>query len=160
MLTLEFASEMRVTRLALAVTPFTAAGWQPHPRSLPLVRLAAHLADIPRWTPAILGSEHYDVAGSRPPAVSADSAEALLATFDANVEAALDALHAAGPQALDVPWELRRGVGVLASFTREQSVRLFVLHHAIHHRAQLTLYLHLLGVAVPSACEPCLHTPA
>jgi uncharacterized damage-inducible protein DinB len=151
---------MSATRLALAATPWASAAWQPHPRSLPLARLAAHLADIPRWTPAILGRDHYDVAGARPPAVSAVNAGALLASFDANVGAALDALDTADPQGLEAPWELRRGGVVIATFTREQSVRLFVLHHAIHHRGQLALYLRLLGVAVAAECEPFPRTPA
>jgi uncharacterized damage-inducible protein DinB len=151
----EFDAEMHSTRLVLAATPRASADWRPHPRSMPLAGLAAHLADLPRWIPRILGSDHYDVAGSRPPSVSVGGTGVLLATFDANVAIARGALDAAGSEVLEARWELRRGAVVTSTFTRAQSVRIFVVHHAVHHRGQLAMYLRLLDVAVPR-----IHGPA
>ncbi|MFI5372902.1 MAG: DinB family protein, partial [Candidatus Eisenbacteria bacterium] len=37
---------------------------------------------------------------------------------------------------------------------REQILRRWVLHHAIHHRAQLGVYLRLLDVPVPAIYGP------
>jgi len=38
-------------------------------------------------------------------------------------------------------------------------MRLVILHHSIHHRAQLTVYLRLLDVPVPGTYGPSADTP-
>ena len=51
-------------------------------------------------------------------------------------------------------WTLKRGGQQLFSVPRVAGFRSFVLHHIIHHRGQLSVYLRLTGVAVPAIYGP------
>ena len=52
------------------------------------------------------------------------------------------------------PWTLKRGGQQVFSVPRVSAFRSFVLHHIIHHRGQLSVYLRLLGVPVPAIYGP------
>ena len=51
-------------------------------------------------------------------------------------------------------WSLKRGDQTLMSMPKIAVVRSFVLNHLIHHRGQLSVYLRLNNVAVPSIYGP------
>jgi hypothetical protein len=47
-------------------------------------------------------------------------------------------------------WTLRQGPQVLASKPRLHCYRVWCMNHLVHHRGQLTMFLRLLGVPVPT----------
>ena len=51
-------------------------------------------------------------------------------------------------------WTLLRGRESLLSLPKGAAFRRFLLHHVIHHRGQLTLYLRLLDVKLPPIYGP------
>jgi uncharacterized damage-inducible protein DinB len=55
---------------------------------------------------------------------------------------------------LQTPWALRRGGHLILSMPKIAALRRFVLHHTIHHRGQLTMYLRLQGVPLPPLYGP------
>jgi len=55
---------------------------------------------------------------------------------------------------LDVVWTLRREGHLVFSVPRISALRIFLLHHLIHHRGQLTVYLRLRNVPLPSIYGP------
>jgi uncharacterized damage-inducible protein DinB len=69
------------------------------------------------------------------------------------VEAARDALTEATEEQLDEPWSLKHGDRVLFTMPRRAAIRQTITHLS-HHRGQLTVYLRLLDVPVPSVYGP------
>ncbi|HEX5070758.1 MAG TPA: DinB family protein [Vicinamibacterales bacterium] len=150
----EFDQEMAATRLVLERVPDAAFGWKPRADGYDLGGLAGHLAEIPRWGRAILERDTYDLAAppeteSAPPA-ALTSAAAVLDRFDARVREIRSALTEALDGQLMSPWTLKRGSQVILSMPRIAALRAFVVHHSIHHRGQLTVYLRMQDVALPA----------
>ncbi len=146
----DFDHEMAVTRRVLDRVPDDRLRWRPHERSFDLGALAWHLALIPRWGRTILAHDRYDMAESpaRPAGAPASRAE-VLATFDAHVvEVRRDLLGRTDAELL-APWSLLRGGHLVMSLPKCAAFRSFLLHHTIHHRGQLTVYLRMQDVALP-----------
>ena len=87
------------------------------------------------------------------PGYSFETTETLLAMFDTNVQEAREALTAADDAQFQVPWSLKHGDHVLFTAPRGTVVRTHI-SHLIHHRGQLTVYLRLLDVPLPSIYGP------
>ena len=51
-------------------------------------------------------------------------------------------------------WTMRMGPRVLVSESRAMLMRLMVINHLVHHRAQLGVYLRLLNVPIPGMYGP------
>jgi uncharacterized damage-inducible protein DinB len=51
-------------------------------------------------------------------------------------------------------WTLRMGEQVMLSLPRAAALRVLGINHMVHHRAQLTVYLRLLDLPVPSIYGP------
>jgi uncharacterized damage-inducible protein DinB len=151
----EFDHETSVTRRLLERVPHEEAAWRPHPRSMSLGELAAHLADVPRWARSILRDSGYDMAAnpSGPPPPF-ETAGALLGAFDRHVAAARQVLALASAAELMRPWTLRSGAHELFTQPTAGVLRRFLFSHLVHHRGQLSVYLRLRGVPVPAIYGP------
>lgn len=155
----EFDHEMTVTRKVLERVPDDRFDWKPHARSFSMGALASHVATLPTWGVETLTRSEIDVTGSEPPTALPSKSE-LLATFDRNVAAARAALVGKTDAELSALWSLRRGGKTIFSMPKTAVLRSFVLSHLIHHRAQLTVYLRLLDIPVPSIYGPSADEPA
>ena len=159
----EFEHEMETTRLLLGLVPASRADWRPHPKSRTLGELACHVADLPRFVPLILGSDSFDPAPPEGPAYAPyrfESPELLVARLDENVSRARDAIKSAGSDAeFMVPWSLKRAGKTIFTVPRKAALRTFLLNHLIHHRGQLTVYLRLQDVPLPSVYGPTADNP-
>jgi uncharacterized damage-inducible protein DinB len=149
----EFDHEMAMTRRVLERTPEHAFSWEPHEKSFSLGGLATHLANLPHWGAQILERDFYDLATSTRREDRTTSADVLTA-FDAHVAEVRRLLVERPDSALLSPWSLKRGTQTLMSMPRLIALRRFLIHHAIHHRGQLTVYLRLQGVALPPLYGP------
>jgi uncharacterized damage-inducible protein DinB len=149
----DFAPEMKSTRRVLERYPDGKGAWKPHEKSRTLGQLATHVADVVNRGTSVLETDAMEV-GARPPAAPLDSAAELLSAFDANVERLNRALTAADSELLAKPYALRAGGRVLMELPRRAMLRFLIMSHLIHHRAQLGVYLRLLGVAVPGVYGP------
>jgi uncharacterized damage-inducible protein DinB len=87
------------------------------------------------------------------PAYSLEKTSTLLDVFDRNVREARAALAAARDADFDVSWSLKRGAQVFMSLPRHVVVRQ-TISHLVHHRGQLTVYLRLCDVPIPSIYGP------
>jgi uncharacterized damage-inducible protein DinB len=148
----EFDREMGVTRRLLERLPDGQFAWQPHPKSMTLGRLAEHLAELPQWVGVAVTQSSFDMGTSRrpegyqPPATR----DAVLAMFDANVSAARAALAGRSDAELMAPWTLLRGGQTIFSMPKAGVLRAFVMNHIVHHRGQLSVYLRIHDVPLPS----------
>jgi uncharacterized damage-inducible protein DinB len=147
----EFDQEMASTRRLLERVPSEKGTWKPHEKSFALGHLAQLVAWIPGWITRSLREPHLDLAkGAR---YSFENTETLLGMFDTNVREARDALAAVTGAALDEPWSLKSGEHVIFTAPRGEVVSQH-LNHLIHHRGQLTVYLRLVDVPLPSVYGP------
>src|ERR1041385_8088722 len=91
----EFDQEMGTTRKTLERIPEGKFDWKPHEKSMPLGRLAGHLAELPGWAVAGLRRDSLDLAPvGEPPmqAFSGTSRDEVLAVFDRNKDEARAAI--------------------------------------------------------------------
>ena len=152
----EFDHEMGTTRRLLERVPEADFAWKPHEKSFSLGHLAGHIANIPTWVVITMDEASYDVAAGgddarpKPPA----SVAALLETFDANVKKARAKIDEQPDPAFFGPWTLKNGAADVFTMPKIAVLRSFVMNHLIHHRGQLTVYLRLRNVPLPSIYGP------
>lgn len=149
-----FDSELRGTRATLERIPEAGADFKPHGKSMPMGRLAVHVARLPRFLTTILTTPGLDLAATSWPPLVFESREKLLAEFEALAAEARQTLATTGEDQLDQPWTLSWGEKVLARQPRALMFSTIFLHHLVHHRAQLGVYLRLNDLPVPSVYGP------
>jgi uncharacterized damage-inducible protein DinB len=158
----EFDQEMAVTRNLLAAVPEAHADWRPHPRSTALGDLAAHIATLAGFGVPTASQTELDMnppggPGFVPPKFT--TTEALLATFDANAAATRAAIAGMSDEEMMVPWALKAAGHTIFSMPRAGVLRGMLMNHIIHHRGQLSVYLRLNDVPLPSIYGPTADTP-
>ena len=79
--------------------------------------------------------------------------------FDENVKNATTAIAATSDEDMMVKWTLKNGGEHVLTMPRAAVLRSFVLNHIIHHRGQLTVYLRMCDVALPSTYGPTADNP-
>jgi len=153
----EFDMEMANTRKTLERVPDDKLGWKPHEKSMTMGRLAGHLAELPGWATNTLQADTLDIAPPSGPtyqAMTSKSRQETLDQFDKLVKAARAAIAGASDDQLMKPWSLLKGGQTLMTMPKIAVLRGFVMNHAIHHRAQLGLYLRLNNIPVPAIYGP------
>lgn len=147
----ELESEVRSTRECLQVVPMDKPDWKPHERSMPLGYMAVLVADIPRWIEYAIEKGEVDFATY--PQAQAASGDELVAHFEKSVEAAKRALEGASDDRLKETFYLKNDGQELLRAAIDETV-MSSINHMVHHRGQLTVYLRLLDIAVPSIYGP------
>ena len=149
----EFDSEAPVTRRVLARVPLDRRDWKPHPKSMSLGQLAAWMANAPGFVASVLFEETFE-ASTWTPFPAPEKSEELLATFDAGAEAARKAMARLDDAAARGTWSFVFQGKPMLTLPRLGFLRLFLLSDAIHHRGQMSVFLRLLDVPVPSIYGP------
>jgi uncharacterized damage-inducible protein DinB len=157
-LLIDLERELASTRRLLERYPAGNGEWQPHEKSRKLSALATHVANVPHHGANILTTAEMDVA-SRPPQPPKDSAAELLDVFDAGATRLKASVADTNAAKLDEKWTMRAGPKVLVSEPRALLMRLMVINHLVHHRAQLGVYLRLLNVPIPGMYGPSADEP-
>ena len=150
----EFDEEIKKTRALLERVPMK-ADFAPHPKSMPLGKLAPHVAELAGFGYTVLTTPELDFSAgpprTRPPF---ESPEQLVKAFDegsAKVRAALKDIPDA---AWNEPWKLSLQGKPIFSGTRFLAYRQMFLNHLVHHRAQLGVYLRLNDTPLPATYGP------
>lgn len=148
----ELELEAARTRRVLERVPTDKLTWAPHAKSMNIGKLAMHIASIPgRLSGWILTDEFHFSPNPTPEPTSTDQ---ILAAHDAAVAEAKQNLATVGDAGLATMWTAKMGDKTLMSMPKGAVVRTLVLNHAFHHRGQLSVYLRLLDVPVPSIYGP------
>jgi hypothetical protein len=112
------------------------------------------VAELPELIIPALTQPELDFAGGDFKPFNPESTAGLLEKFDRNIEAAASLLEKQPDDRMGEPWRLRSGDHVLFELPRSLVVRFVGLNHVIHHRGQLSVYLRLLDVPLPSIYGP------
>lgn len=153
----EFDMEMGTTRKMLERVPEDKLGWKPHEKSMTLGVLASHVAEIPGWGVATVSADSFDVnppGGSAYQSPNHATREALLKSFDENAKKARDLIASMDDGAFMQPWSLLSGGQPMFTMPKAAVLRSFVMNHLFHHRGQLSVYLRMNDVALPSVYGP------
>lgn len=151
----ELNAEVDATRKCLERFPADKFEFKPHPKSMSMGYLAVLVAGIPGWLKGIAVDGVMDIGqggeGSGGPDIR--SGEDLLKFYDANVEAARHALGDLTDEDLEKTFTLKRDGQELYTVKRKIDLRVS-LNHWVHHRGQLTVYMRLNDIDVPSLYGP------
>jgi uncharacterized damage-inducible protein DinB len=112
---------------------------------------------MPGWITNTVTETALDLA--KYPGYSYEQTETLLKSFDKNVRESRKAIASAKDSDFNVNWSLKHGDRVIFTMARGPVVRQ-TINHLVHHRGQLTVYLRLLDVPVPSIYGPTADEPA
>jgi uncharacterized damage-inducible protein DinB len=153
----EYTRETAKTRKMLEAIPADVDfAFKPHPKSMSLGQLTGHLTDMSGdWALNTLTKDKMDLpADYKWEAYIPASKAALLEKFDSELPAVLAAIAAVPPEKWDRQWQFIFGGHAWIDDPRHQVFREAVLNHMIHHRAQLGVYLRLLGAKIPGVYGP------
>jgi uncharacterized damage-inducible protein DinB len=149
----EFDTEAKTTRRVLERVPADKFAWKPHPKSMSLGELALHTAMTPGMICGWACEEETNLgSGGQPPA--ATSTEEIVAAHDKSVAKMKETMGQLGDGGLTKSWKASSGGQTLFEMPKAVLIRSIALNHWYHHRGQLSVYLRLLDVPVPSIYGP------
>ena len=157
----DYDGEMAATRRILDRVPDGDPAWKPHDKSMPVGRLAMHVATLPLFGKTILTTPGMDMADKSHswPDMTFTTREHLLETFDKNAADTRATLASLTNEQLASNWKFSFGEKIISDNPRSFSYRHMFFNHLIHHRAQLGVYLRLNGVPVPGTYGPSADEP-
>ena len=149
----ELDQEGKTTRRVLERVPADQLGWRPHPKSMSLGELALHTAQVPGHIASWALEDTMNLTGA-PAQTEATSTDEVLKAHDESIAKAQEVLGKLGDAGLQRGWQATAGGATLFAMPKVALFRSVVLNHWYHHRGQLSVYLRLVGVPVPSIYGP------
>lgn len=149
----EFLLEMSHTTKLIRVVPIKHSDWTPHPKSRSLSELTKHIVKIPSLfiIPLGFGNEfdynsldHSDF----------EDVNQLVERFELSVLKAKKILENLSDELMLEDWSYKYGKNIIYKMPRVAVIRAMGLNHIIHHRAQLSVYLRMLNIALPPIYGP------
>jgi len=150
----EFENEAKTTRRVLERVPADKLSWKPHPKSMSLGKLALHVASSPGVICGWALDDVTEFGGGAPP--DPTTTEEIVAAHDKSVSRVKEILSAMSDGDVSKEWgAMPKGGGdVFFKMPKVALLRTLGLNHTYHHRGQLSVYLRLLDVPVPSIYGP------
>ena len=159
LLKLEFDAEAAKTHIYFPAMPEDKVNWKPHDKSPSLGSLAKHIANLPAFGVVFLTTDSMDASGGLPALPEYAGRSDLMRTFEENCTRLREALVNAGDEYLKAPWAFKAGDKVVEEGPRAAMYQLMCVDHTVHHRAQLGVYLRMLGVPLPGLYGPSADGP-
>lgn len=150
----EMEQEASVARACLERIPAEKFDWKPHEKSMAFGRLAVHIAEMFNWTAATLQQSELDFAKFDYKPLEPAATSELVEFLDKNVAEAIDVLRNTTDDVFMEDWTMRNGETVYMTMPKIAVMRSFVMNHIVHHRGQLSVYLRLNDIPVPSIYGP------
>ena len=147
----ELQAESVASRKCLERIPESVYDFKPHEKSMAMGYLTLLVAEIPLWIAKTVEDSVINFATYKrfQPSTSA----AMLSHFEECLKAAASALANITEEQLSKPFELKNGDQLLMSSPKLESIG-STLNHWVHHRGQLTVYMRMNNIAVPSIYGP------
>jgi uncharacterized damage-inducible protein DinB len=151
-LLMEMDQEEQTTKRVLDRIPENKLSWKPHLKAFSLGQLALHIAAAPGNLAVAIAQDSFEVPNFTQ--TEAKSRQEVMDTFSKSQEAAKRTLKKMDDAKLMSMWSLTKNGKVLMSVPRVGFVRSILMNHMYHHRGQLSVYLRILDVPVPSIYGP------
>jgi uncharacterized damage-inducible protein DinB len=149
---MELDQEAQTTKRVLDRIPADKLTWKPHPKAFSLGQLALHIASAPGNVAAAAAQDSFEAPNFAQP--EAKSRQEILETFSKSIENAKGILNTMDDGKLMAMWSLTKNGKALMSVPRVGFIRSIMMNHLYHHRGQLSVYLRILNVPVPSIYGP------
>ena len=151
----ELEREAAVARKTLERVPADKFDWKPHEKSMPMGRLATHIATLPHFMALVVEKNSVEAGGGegRTPEKPQTAAE-LTAVLDKYIAEAKKALAGTSDDDLVKGWTMTFQGKEIMKMPRHAAIQIIGLNHFVHHRAQLGVYLRMNDVPVPSSYGP------
>ena len=147
----ELKAESTSTRKCLERIPDNLYKYKPHEKSMELGYLALLVAEIPKWIALMITDSVIDFATYKNFELS--DTKALLEHYERNLQSAQDALANFTDEQLKTDFELKNHGQLLYASPKLKAIS-ETLNHWVHHRGQLTVYMRMNDIAVPSIYGP------
>jgi uncharacterized damage-inducible protein DinB len=147
----EFEAEIPASRKCVERIPEKLFDWKPHEKSMTLGYLTLLVSEIPNWIAAMIKAReiNFQTFQHFQPKTTGE----MVNHFDENVNAAKQAFRELSMEDLSKSFVLRNGDQVLISSPLIENIS-STLNHWVHHRGQLTVYMRLNDILVPSIYGP------
>ena len=149
---MELDQEAQTTKRVLDRIPEDKLSWKPHPKSYSLGQLALHIASLPGNVAAAAAQDTFEAPNFSQP--EPKNRQEILDTFSKSLAGAKETLEKMDDARLLAVWSLTKNGKVLMSVPRIGFIRSILMNHLYHHRGQLSVYLRILDVPVPSIYGP------
>jgi uncharacterized damage-inducible protein DinB len=154
LLLLEFDAEAKTTRTMLERVPEDNPDFKPHPKSMPLNKLAPHVAELAGFGITILTTPELDFSKGSSKRAAFESAKQMVQVFDDGAAKLREALKKTPDAAWTENWKLSFQGKPIFNGSRFLAYRQMFLNHLVHHRAQLGVYLRLNDKPLPATYGP------
>lgn len=147
----ELEAEVASTHKCLERIPESLFDYKPHERSMNMGYLVLIIAALPDWITDTIKKSEIDFATYKPfqPKTTAE----LVKYFEDNIAGAKDALREVTDEELAELFYLKNNGVTLTSARKDDSIESHI-NHLVHHRGQLTVYMRLNNILVPSIYGP------
>ena len=152
----ELESEAIATRKCLEVIPENLFDWKPHERSMSFGELSLLVAEMPKWIQVMIEESEVDFATVEH--FQAKNTAELVEHFDENLAAAKNALQNVSDETFDEPFNLKNNGQIVLTAPKKDQISSMV-NHLVHHRGQLTVFMRLKDILVPSIYGPSADDP-
>jgi len=148
----EMDQEAGATRRLLERLPEDKLSWKPHPKSMSLGKLAMHTARINGFIAGMGAKDTFEMAPVPEPEPTTKAE--ILAAFEKSLADAKGLLNQVDDARALANWSMTMGGKTMMTMPRAALYRVIMCSHQYHHRGQLTVYLRLLDVPLPSVYGP------
>ena len=147
----EFEAEVPATRKCVERIPEKLFDWKPHEKSMTLGYLTLLVAEIPMWISHMITTREIDFQTFKH--IQPKTTDEMVKYFHENVNGAKQAFQDLLPEDLEKPFVLRNGDQIMINSPLIENIS-STLNHWVHHRGQLTVYMRLNDIMVPSIYGP------
>jgi uncharacterized damage-inducible protein DinB len=149
----ELEQESKSTRKILERIPVDTWDWKPHEKSMSMKTLALLVAQMFGWPPKMARTAELDFENAEGWFSDVKTTEELVAELDKNVADLRETLAKTDEATMNENWVMRKGETILWDVPRKEAIRNTISHMA-HHRGQLSVFLRLKDIDVPSIYGP------
>jgi uncharacterized damage-inducible protein DinB len=150
----EIQQEAATTRRVLERIPESKLTWKPHQKSMTLGQLALHVAQVPGGIAKISQADEFDASQASLGVQQPVGMGQIFAAHDESVRAAEDCLRSMTQEKANAIWRLKLGTKDVLAIPRAALLRSLMLNHWYHHRGQLSVFLRLQDIPLPSIYGP------
>lgn len=149
----ELQQEHQITKKFIEKFPEGKNDYAPHEKSMKLMQLATHVAEIFGWPGFIINTSVLDFAAGDYQPTFLDTKAQLLQKLEEDYQQSVSVLNEISEEKLNERWQMKMGEQVLSDWDKYEAIR-HSMNQITHHRAQLGVYYRLLEIPVPGSYGP------